>query len=116
MAQVPVKILLGAFAAGEVPPPLLHQFLDFSGEVINLTGFTTLDMNIEVIPSVTGPLGDGTVTVTDAPNGKVQYEWTSTDMADPGDYVAQLWVSNGTNWYASDPIEFSVYDGPGVAP
>lgn len=116
MAQVSPKILLGAYAAGEIPPPLLHQFLDYSGAVVNLTGFTTNDMNIEVLPDVTGPLGNGTVTVTDAANGWVQYDWTATDMAEPGDYIAQLWVGNGVNKYASDPIEYSVYDGPGDAP
>ena len=53
---------------------------------------------------------------TDGSDGVVEYTWTATDMAEPASYTAQLWVSNGTNRYASDLIIFTVYDGPGSAP
>lgn len=112
----PTKIDLGAFAEGEIPPPLAHQYLDFDGNPVNLTGFATLQMNIEAVPPVTATLGTGTITVTDAANGIVQYTWVGDDMAEASGYTAQMWVSNGTNKYASDLVTYTVYDGPGSAP
>lgn len=113
----PVKIDLGAFAAGEVPPILSHTFTDFDGVVVDLTGFTTLAMNIEAIPDVTGPLGGGLIVFDgNGSDGIVNYTWTDDDMEEPSGYTAQMWVSNGTNKYASDLIIYNVYDGPGDAP
>jgi hypothetical protein len=113
----PTKIDLGAFAAGEIPPRLTHTYYDFTGVIVDISTFATRAMNIEAVPAVTGPLGTGTVDfVTDGTDGAVEYIWTTTDMAEPGSYSAQIWVSNGTNRYASDLILFTVYDGPGDAP
>lgn len=112
----PTRIELGAYAAGEIPPPVEVTFTDFDGAPIDLTGFGTRQMNIESIPPVPGPLGGNTPILVDGPGGVVQYQWTATDMATPADYTAQLWVSDGTFKYASDLIIFTVYDGPGVAP
>ena len=114
---VPVKIDLGAFAAGEIPPVLSHTFTDFNGAVVDLSSFSTLAMNIESIPQVTGPLGTGTIDFeTDGSDGVVLYIWTANDMAEDSSYTAQMWVSSGLNAYASDLILYTVYDGPGVAP
>lgn len=111
------KINIGFFAAGEIPPPVSHTFTDFDGAAVDISSFSTRQMNIEAIPAVTGPLGTNAVTfVTDGTDGKVTYAWSATDMAEPGSYSAQIWVSNGTNRYASDLIIFVVYDGPGDAP
>ena len=113
----PTKIDLGAFAAGEIPPRLSHTFTDYEQVVINLSTFTTLAMNIEALPAVTGPLGTGVIQfAAGGTDGVVEYFWTATDMAEPGSYQAQMWVSDGTNRYASDLIIFTVYDGPGDAP
>jgi hypothetical protein len=114
---VPVKIDLGAFAAGEIPPVLSHTFRDFDGVVVDLQTFSTLSMNIEAIPTVTGPLGDGVIQFdTDGSDGIVTYNWTADDMAEPSSYTAQMWASSGVNAYASDLILYTVYDGPGDAP
>lgn len=111
------KIDLGDFAAGEIPPPIEHTFLDFDGVVVDLTGFSTLAMNVEAIPEVTGPVGDGSIDMdVDPATGKVSYTWSATDMAEPSGYTGQMWVSNGTNRYASDLFKYKVYDGPGDAP
>lgn len=113
----PTKIELGAFAAGAVPPPIEHQYLDFDGVQVDLTGFSTLSMNIEALPSVTGPLGGGTIEfVTDGTDGWVRYTWVADDMAEPSSYTGQMWASNGTNRYESDLFLYTVYDGPGSAP
>lgn len=113
----PVKTDLGAFSAGEVPPLLEISFTDFDGVAVDLTGFSNKQMNIdEELSANSNPLGTGTVVVSDPVNGVVTYTWTKDDMADPGEYTAQLWVDNGTNFFASDLYIYSVYDGPGVNP
>ena len=113
----PVKIDLGAFAAGEIPPVLSHTFRDFDGNVIDISTFSVKSMNIEAIPTVTGPLGTGVVDfASGGVDGVLTYIWVADDMAEPSGYTAQLWVSNGVNAYASDLILYTVYDGPGTAP
>jgi hypothetical protein len=116
MAQPTVKDL-GAFAAGEVPPPLVVSFQDFEKNPVNLTGFTNIAMNIEEELGVgEGTLGLGTVQVTDAPGGVFEYTWVRADMITVGEYTAQGWVDNATSFYASDLYTYTVYDGPGDPP
>jgi hypothetical protein len=116
----PDTVELGAFAAGEIPPPFTHTFVDLNGLPIDISGFTVFQMNIEIFPDTPGlalgsnPLGfqgDGT-------DGKVIYYWTIDDMRTPGDYQAQAWVGEvGTPFrFASDLLKYTVYDGPGEAP
>ena len=113
----PTKTDLGAFAAGEVPPPLEISFTDFEEAAVDLTGFTSLQMNIdEELASNQNPLGTGTIIVTDAAAGKVTYTWVRDDMLDVGEYTAQGWVDDTVNYYASDLYTYSVYDGPGDPP
>jgi len=113
----PTKIDLGAFAAGEIPPILQHTYKDYDGVVVDVSSFSTLAMNVEAIPDVTGPLGAGTIEFdSDGSDGKVNYTWVADDMAEPSSYSAQMWVSSGTNRFASDLIIYTVYDGPGDAP
>jgi hypothetical protein len=118
MANTVTKQELGAFAAGAIPPPFEHTFKDFTGAVVDISSFATLQMNIAAIPSVTGPLGGGSIAfTTDGTDGKVTYFWSATDMAEASDYEAQMWVSNGsTQKYESDLLTYRVYDGPGSAP
>lgn len=113
----PTKVELGAFAAGEVPPDLVVSYTDFDGNVVNLTGFSVVEMNIEEeLGSNTQPLGTGTVNISDPPNGEVTYQWHRNDMLDTGEYQAQVWVSDGNKYYASDLYIYSVYDGPEEPP
>ncbi len=113
----PTTSELGAFAAGEVPPPLVVTYLDFDEAPVNLSGFANLQANIdEELGSNQNPLGTGTVVLTDAPNGVLEYTWVRDDMLDIGEYTAQLWVNNGTNFFASDLYTYTVYDGPGEPP
>lgn len=112
MAQ-PTTSDLGAFAAGEVPPPLVVTFLDFNKNPVNLTGFASLQMNIEEeLDQGAGTLGTGAVLLTDPAGGVFEYEWVRPDMTIVGEYTAQAWVNNGTQFYASDLYLYSVYDGP----
>ncbi len=108
---------LGAFAAGEVPPPLVVTYLDFNEDPVNLVGFTNLQVNIdEELGSNQNPLGLGSVVLTDAANGVLEYTWVRDDMFDIGEYTAQAWVNNGSQFYASDLYTYTVYDGPGEPP
>ncbi len=116
MAQ-PTTSELGAFAQGEVPPPLVITFRDFLKNPVDLTGFGNIQMNIEEeLGAGTGTLGLGTVTLTDAPNGVFEYEWVRADMELIGEFTAQGWVNNGTLYFASDLYTYTVYDGPEEPP
>ena len=115
MPIIPIKVELGAFAEGEVPPDLLITYRDFSKVVVNLTGFTNLQMNIE--EELAGfAFGAGAIALTDPVLGLVTYTWVKADMLTVGDYTAQAWVDNGTKFFASDLYIYSVYDGPGTPP
>lgn len=120
MANTVTKQELGAFAAGAIPPPFEHTYLDFDGVVVNMeVGGWTFSMNIEAIPAVSGTLGSGAIDfTTDGSDGKVTYNWVVEDMADEADYEAQMWVRNaaGTQKYESDLLTYRVYNGPGSAP
>lgn len=112
-----VKIELGAFAAGEIPPPIQHTYRDFDAQPVDLDGFSTLAFNVEATPTVEGPIGDGAIArVLPYSSGKVDYTWSATDMAEPATYTAQMWVSDGVNRFASDLFIYVVYDGPEDAP
>lgn len=117
MPSEPTRVELGAFAAGEVPPPLEISFTDFDDAAVDLTGFSTLQMNIdEELASNQNPLGTGSIVVSDAVGGEVTYTWVRNDMIDVGEYTAQGWVNDGINYFASDLYLYSVYDGPGSPP
>lgn len=115
MPIIPVKVELGAFAEGEVPPDLLITFRDINKAVVNLTGFSNLQMNIEEELAGAG-FGAGSIALTDPVNGLVTYTWVKADMLTLGEYTAQAWVDNGTKFFASDLYIYSVYDGPGTPP
>ena len=117
MTILPTKVELGAFAAGEVPPPLHITYLDFLALPVDLTGYVSLQMNIEEELSGTTGLGTGSIGVIGDPTlGVVEYTWVREDMLNVGEYTAQAWVNNGTNYFASDLYIFTVYDGPGEPP
>ena len=119
MSIAPTRVELGAFAQGEIPPPIQHTFTDFLDQPVDLTGFGRLETNIkEELDSNANPLGVGATTVVaPATLGVVQYQWTADDMADLGDYEVQIRVwDEALKRYASDLFIYSVYDGPETAP
>lgn len=111
----PTKVDLGAFAQGEVPPPLEVTYTDFDNVAVDITGFA-VQTNIEEELAGGAGLGTGTTAISDGPAGKLTYTWVKADMANTGEYTLQTWADDGTNYYASDLYTYSVYDGPGVAP
>lgn len=110
------KISLGAFAAGEIPFPLEHEYETKAGASIDISGWSVLGFFVE------GPEGEFTMgsmpTITDGPNGVVTYTWGADDMQVSGDYTGLIWVENpsGTLRFASDRFVWTVEDGPGPTP
>ena len=109
------KINLGAFAAGEIPFPLEHQYLTSGSQVVDISGWDVLGFFVD---GPDDPLIMGTPVITDGPNGVVTYTWEASDMQEPGDYTGLLWVENpsGTLRLASDRFVWTVEDGPGPTP
>lgn len=106
----PIK--LGLFTVGEKPAPLVYQFLDNDGLVINLTGYTVKFVWEPV--GGTDTTGNGILLV--AASGTVQYTWTGTEFAVPGQYQGEFWVGNGTNRWASVLITWTVRAAVGTVP
>lgn len=112
------KINLGAFAAGEIPGPLLHTFLDKNGAAIDIDGWTVLGFFAESAGEEM--LMGNNPTISDGPGGKVMYIWHPNDMQIAGEYTGLLWVQNALSGpslrLASDRFVWTVEDGPGPTP
>lgn len=110
------KIQLGAFAAGEIPFPLEHEYETKDGQTIDISGWTVLGFYVE------GPDGefvmDSLPVISDGPGGIVTYTWGANDLQEPGDYSGLMWIRNpGTTLrFASDRFVWTVEDGPGPTP
>lgn len=104
---------IGPFVTGEIPDPLRYQFQDASGAPMDLTGYLAKFVFGE---------DDAPTTTVDASlvaggvDGWVEYIWTGTELADPGHYVGELWVGNGTQRYASVRIMWDVRRARGLVP
>lgn len=111
--ELPIQ-QIGSFAAGEIPPPVIHQFIDRAGDPLPLTGFTATAF-IHVNPAGTEAAAGGTVEIIDFDDALVRYTWAASDMATPASYRLQIWVENAgdTERYASDMFAYEVYDGIG---
>lgn len=100
------------YVIGEKPSPLEYQFLDASGAVINITGYTAkfnYKENDGVAVSASASVPTGT-------DGKARYVFTGTEFTTAGHYRAAFIVGNGTNRYESVEINFDVSIGVGPMP
>lgn len=100
------------YVIGEKPSPLVYQFLDANGTVINITGWTAKFSYQER----DGAAATANATISDGPNGKAMYIFTGAEFTTAGHYRAEMWVGNGTNRYASVDIVFDVAVPVGTVP
>lgn len=112
------KISLGAFAAGEIPVPISHTYLDGSSSAINISTWTLLGFYIR-FPDGTEEIKSITFE-TDGTDGKVRYDWEAADMTQLGKHTGLLWVADDPSTpatrLASDLFVWEVKDGPGPTP
>lgn len=99
---------IGPYVQGEIPPGLVIQFKDSDGNPVeDISAF-----NVRfVMKDATLADGEGTTltgSINDGATAKAQYTWADGDLDTPAEYVATMWIGNGTRRYASQLIEFTV--------
>jgi hypothetical protein len=105
-------VCIGPYVVGERQPPLVYQFLDSSGVPIDLSAYS-----VEfIVRERSGSAATYSGSLFNATNGQVQYAWTGSEWPTPGRYVAEFFVGNGTNRYASLLITFTVRASVGPVP
>ena len=92
--------------AGDTLPAFTAQLLD-NGDPYDLTGKTPeLHMNEEGSDLSAKKIDGATMTVTDAANGMVEYEWSSTETDTEGDFNLEIVVTddatNATRTFPTD--------------
>jgi len=103
----------GPYVVGEKPAPLVYQFLNAAGVVLDLSASYTARFHWR---ERYGAVTTANATITDAINGKVTYTWVGTEFPTPGQYVGEFWVGNGSNRFASQLLEWDTRASVGVAP
>lgn len=76
-----------------ISPPYPFQVVDEDGNIVNLTGASTSRWMLwlqDLNNPATTIEGTGTFSLTDATNGKAQYQWSVTDLATVGIYYLSI--------------------------
>jgi hypothetical protein len=107
------SVTIGPFKVGEKPSPMIYSFQDSAGVAINLTAYTVKFNIRERESAVTAVF---TATLLNGPLGQVQYSWTGAEFPTPGHWLAEFWVGNGTQRWASLTIKFDVAAPVGPVP
>jgi hypothetical protein len=107
-----MSVIIGPYVVGERPSSLTYQFLNSSGAVIDISGFTA-KLNYQ---ERDGAAVSVNASVSDGPNGKATYAFTGSEFATAGHYRAQFIVGNGTNRFISVDITFDVAVPVGTVP
>jgi hypothetical protein len=111
--RIPIEI--GPFVTGEIPDPLEYQYLDSNGAGMPITGYSatfTVREKFATLPTIDAVVA----VVSNAALGKVTYSWVGTEFPTQGRYFSEFWIGNGVQRYASEAIEFDVYDSIGSVP
>ena len=77
---------------GDTGPSLTATLKNPDGTAANLSG-ATVKLNIKARRGGTTLVNHGTVTVTDATNGRVSYAWQVADTANPGSFYVEWEVT-----------------------
>jgi hypothetical protein len=106
---------LGQYTAGEKPAPVTIQFTDSDGVALSTSTGTWVARLVYKIDGAADAdaTTDATATVNTTGLGTFTPPVVS---ATPGSYVAQLWIGNGTNRYASELITWVAIDAVGTPP
>ena len=108
------SVEIGPFKVGEIPLPFTYQFQDSNGAALNITGYTA-KFNCREHDATTGVFG-AAASVSDPVNGIVQYLWVGNEFPTPGHYLAEVWVGNLTERFASVNILFDAALAVGPVP
>lgn len=86
---------------GDTSPAIEYQLQDGDGNAIDLTGYNDVEFHFKKRGVDSVKVNDntaGNVTVTNASDGKVKYEWKTNDTSESGDHIAEWQVeySDGT--------------------
>lgn len=97
--------VIGPYKVGEIPAPVVVTFKDSAGAVLNISGYTpkwTIKREFDASVTKSASL------VTDGTDGKVIYTWVDGDMSLPGEWIAEAWVGNGSNRFATVTFAYRV--------
>jgi hypothetical protein len=97
------EVQLGTYIVGEKPPPLTYQFLDSSGNPIDISSGYVADFSCQ---EADGNPFSASAVITSGAAGQVTYTWTGAEMPTAGRYTAFFWVGNGTTRLASIPLRW----------
>jgi hypothetical protein len=100
---------LGNFQTGEVPDPLLYEYLKNDGTPLDISGGTVMFFIKPCLEGIAVAPGTGTSAIVVAPVGRVTYTWASTDMSTAAKYYGQFKVTKGGNIYISHKILWVVF-------
>lgn len=108
------KVTIGPYVVGEKPAPFVYTFQDYAGAALPITGYAAKF----IVRRSDDPAGAQTynATVSNGAAGQVTYTWTGAEFPVPGHYLAEMWVGNGSNRFASVLIRFDVRSAVGPVP
>lgn len=81
---------------GDTAPPIKYQLQDSDGNPKDLTNFTEVEFHFKkkgVGNTIANDNTSGNVTVTDASNGEVEYQWKQGDTSETGMHLAEWQVT-----------------------
>lgn len=91
---------------GDTWPPIVLTVLNGDGTPVDLTAATAIKLHSK--PPTDAPVINVAMTPVDLPNGRVQYEWGSTDLAVAGQYNDEVEVTWGNGKIQTFPADGTI--------
>lgn len=91
---------------GDSEPAIKAQLQDDEGNAVDLSNADSVSFHMKD-PRASTVKVDAAASITDAPNGEVQYDWADdgSDTDEPGEYDAEFevsWSGGGTETFPND--------------